>query len=318
MTRTAIISDVHGNLEALTAVLKDINADRIFCPGDIVGYGTDSKDCVKLVRENCKVILKGNHEYAIVEKKALELYQEFRHEAARSLLWTREKLGLPRGFSIFNSKGKKLLKFFKKLDEFHVVDDALFVHGSPRDPVAEYFGAGVVAALNPESELLPENMRRLYKDNRPQYVVDSSNAENKLNENFDLIDRLCFNGHTHNPCAIIQLAGTQRIVQNGPAVKLADDQEICVDEAQGKYACVLPETVHNRLYLGNIGKAVINVGCVGQPRYIDKTRKATYVTYDDIEDVVEWHRVSYDVEKAASKVEAAGFPHLANRLRKGM
>ena len=63
MDKIAIISDIHGNLEALKVVLKDIkerNIEKIFCLGDIVAKGTHQEECVNLVRENCNVILKGN------------------------------------------------------------------------------------------------------------------------------------------------------------------------------------------------------------------------------------------------------------------
>jgi len=50
----AIISDIHGNLEALTSVLEDIKqqgVDEIVCLGDIVGYGPDPVPCLKVVRK---------------------------------------------------------------------------------------------------------------------------------------------------------------------------------------------------------------------------------------------------------------------------
>ena len=61
--RIAIISDVHGNLEALKTTLKDIKKrriDKIFCLGDTILKGHHSEECVKLVRENCDVVIRGN------------------------------------------------------------------------------------------------------------------------------------------------------------------------------------------------------------------------------------------------------------------
>ncbi len=61
--RIAIISDIHGNLEALKTTLEDIqkrNIDKIFCLGDIVEKGHHPEECVKLVRENCEVVVQGN------------------------------------------------------------------------------------------------------------------------------------------------------------------------------------------------------------------------------------------------------------------
>lgn len=61
--RIAVISDIHGNLEALKTCLEDIrkrNIDKIFCLGDITAKGYHVEECVKLVRENCEVVIKGN------------------------------------------------------------------------------------------------------------------------------------------------------------------------------------------------------------------------------------------------------------------
>jgi predicted phosphodiesterase len=61
----AIISDIHGNLDALATVLKDIAANRcraMVCLGDIVGYGPEPGACVKLVREYASAAVVGNHE----------------------------------------------------------------------------------------------------------------------------------------------------------------------------------------------------------------------------------------------------------------
>ena len=63
--RIAVLSDIHGNLEALTKALKIISkqkVDKIICLGDIVGYGVDSKECYEILKnKNCDFII-GNHE----------------------------------------------------------------------------------------------------------------------------------------------------------------------------------------------------------------------------------------------------------------
>lgn len=63
MEKIAIISDIHGNLEALKSVIEDIkerNIVKIFCMGDIVAKGTHQQECVDLIRKNCEVVIKGN------------------------------------------------------------------------------------------------------------------------------------------------------------------------------------------------------------------------------------------------------------------
>jgi diadenosine tetraphosphatase ApaH/serine/threonine PP2A family protein phosphatase len=64
---TALISDIHGNLEALEAVLTELGRrrpDRVFCLGDIVGYGASPNECLNHVRERCSLVLLGNHDAA--------------------------------------------------------------------------------------------------------------------------------------------------------------------------------------------------------------------------------------------------------------
>lgn len=61
--KIAIISDIHGNLEALKATLKDISqreVDKIICLGDIIAKGIHTKECIKLLRDSCDVIIQGN------------------------------------------------------------------------------------------------------------------------------------------------------------------------------------------------------------------------------------------------------------------
>lgn len=65
MIRYAIISDIHGNLSALEAVIEDIkkqDIDRIICLGDIIGKGAHGHECVKLVREICDATVRGNND----------------------------------------------------------------------------------------------------------------------------------------------------------------------------------------------------------------------------------------------------------------
>ncbi|HTK70026.1 MAG TPA: metallophosphoesterase family protein [Candidatus Eisenbacteria bacterium] len=64
---TAILSDIHGNLEALEAVLAELDRrkpDRVICLGDIVGYGASPNECLDHVRKRCGTVLLGNHDAA--------------------------------------------------------------------------------------------------------------------------------------------------------------------------------------------------------------------------------------------------------------
>jgi len=86
--RYAIISDIHSNLEALQAVLKKIEAekvDKILCLGDIVGYGPNPGECLELVDQYCEIILTGNHDFACIENSELFYFNKY---ATQAIEWT--------------------------------------------------------------------------------------------------------------------------------------------------------------------------------------------------------------------------------------
>ena len=61
--KIAIISDIHGNLEALKETIKDIEkrkVDKIICLGDIVGKGAHPNECVEIIKKYCDIVIKGN------------------------------------------------------------------------------------------------------------------------------------------------------------------------------------------------------------------------------------------------------------------
>jgi len=92
MARIALISDIHANLEALEAVLEDVEAMRpslIVSLGDVVGYGPDPAACIELVYEACDVALVGNHDEAAIGEDAPV---GFNDAALQSILHTRESL----------------------------------------------------------------------------------------------------------------------------------------------------------------------------------------------------------------------------------
>jgi len=90
--RYCIFGDVHGNLEALEAVLADAekqSADRYVCVGDIVGYGADPGPCIARVQETTMQVVAGNHDCAVVGRTDIEYFNLFAREAVE---WTRGQL----------------------------------------------------------------------------------------------------------------------------------------------------------------------------------------------------------------------------------
>ncbi len=90
--RLAIVSDIHANLEALHAVLNDIDSqqiDEVVCLGDIVGYGANPNECVELVKQRCPITLLGNHDAAALGTLSTE---NFNIHARLAIEWTSETL----------------------------------------------------------------------------------------------------------------------------------------------------------------------------------------------------------------------------------
>jgi predicted phosphodiesterase len=161
--RRALISDIHGNLEALEVVLDDIKAQgiaEIFCLGDIIGYGPNPRECIDRVMASCKMTLLGNH-----DQGAMFDPDGFNIGAERAIFWTREQLESPSD----RVNNEKRWEFLGMLPRSYRHDSFLFVHGSPRNPLSEY--------IFPEDIYNHRKMERL----------------------FQLVEKYCFQGHTHVP-----------------------------------------------------------------------------------------------------------------------
>ena len=119
--RYAILSDIHGNLEALRTVLDDCagRVDAVLCLGDTVGYGADPLACVELIAERAQAIVGGNHEHAVAGLLSLGWFNRHARVAAE---WTRERL---------DEDHRAYLGSLPLLTE---VGDATLVHASPAQP----------------------------------------------------------------------------------------------------------------------------------------------------------------------------------------
>jgi len=123
----ALISDIHGNLEALQTVLSYIDEQgigNIYCLGDVVGYGPNPNESVEIVRERCQVVLMGNHDYAAIGKANIDYFNDFARKAA---FWTRETLK------------NENMAYLQSLPFTHQNDELLMVHASPTNPEHWYY-----------------------------------------------------------------------------------------------------------------------------------------------------------------------------------
>ena len=161
---TAIISDIHGNLDALRVVLEDIDrrgCDSIVCLGDIIGYGPNPLECLDLVRKRCEFALMGNHDFAVLYEPT-----SFNTSAEAAAFWTRRQFEGERNPVLRRQR----FEYLGNLPTRKKWNDALWVHASPRRPMNDY--------------IFPD---------------DVVTAPTKMNQIFDRIERRCFVGHTHVP-----------------------------------------------------------------------------------------------------------------------
>ncbi len=125
--RYAIMSDIHSNLAAFRAVLRDMEArggvQRIWCLGDIVGYGPDPRECIGLLRQYDHICVTGNHDWGAIGKIDIE---DFNPEAAFACRWNGQQLD------------EDDVAYLAGLPLTIIEGDFTLAHGSPREPIWEY------------------------------------------------------------------------------------------------------------------------------------------------------------------------------------
>lgn len=120
--KIAIISDIHGNLEALTSAFQVIQSrgiTKIFCLGDIVGYGADPGACIDfLVNHHVRAVV-GNHDRALFDRHVLMC---FNRNAKHAIEWTQQHL----------TETQK--EYLHSLPYVMTEGECTFVHASPLQP----------------------------------------------------------------------------------------------------------------------------------------------------------------------------------------
>jgi diadenosine tetraphosphatase ApaH/serine/threonine PP2A family protein phosphatase len=132
--RLLVISDIHANLAAFEAVLEDAaDWDRIWCLGDVVGYGPDPNECATLLRDYDHVGLSGNHDWAVLGRLDVN---SFNREAQAAIRWTQ------------NTISEETHDYLDALPSKLVEEPFTLAHASPREPVWEYILDENTAAIN--------------------------------------------------------------------------------------------------------------------------------------------------------------------------
>ena len=160
----AIISDIHGNLEALTVVMEEIrrrNITDICCLGDVIGYGPNPLECLDTVIDNCEFTIMGNHDFAI-------FYEPFNFNTAaeNAAYWTRQQFESDPD----RTRRNRRWRYLGGMQTRMMHPRFMAVHGSPRRPINEY--------------IFPD---------------DIYSASQKIALIFERVSHLCFVGHTHVP-----------------------------------------------------------------------------------------------------------------------
>lgn len=217
--KRAIVSDIHGNLEALEAVLDDaasMGVADIYCLGDMVGYGPNPSECIDRVMTFGACVL-GNH-----DQGALFDPEGFSAGAERAIFWTRDQLE-----SLSGDEEQRLRRwnFLCELPRTLREDGFLYVHGSARNPLNEY--------------VFPEDVHN----------------PRKLEKVFALIEKYSFQGHTHVPGIFTEDGRFLRPDQVGGLYKL-DEDKVMVNvgsvgqprdgDPRSSYAILEDQVVHFR------------------------------------------------------------------------
>ena len=125
-SRVAFVSDVHSNLEALEAVLDEVGKLRVFCCGDIVGYGASPNEVVRILRDMGATCVMGNHDHASLQGDV----GNFNPRAAMAAIWTSKHL---------TDESREFLASLPREVNTEIGGKRLYMaHGSPDDTMWEY------------------------------------------------------------------------------------------------------------------------------------------------------------------------------------
>ena len=239
----AVISDIHGNLPALEAVMAEIddaNVDEVWSLGDVVGYGADPDDCARIVADCVTVSLVGNHDLGFLGRLDISTFSP---AAAAAVRWTQR------------TAAQETTDYLRPLEPLDIGREVAVYHASPRDPVWEY-------------------------------VLWAEQAEECMELQ---ASRVSLVGHSH--IALYFGGGeTGGVRADQPA------DGATVDVSNGRW--------------------ILNPGSVGQPR--DRDPRAAWLELDIASWTARWHRVPYDIDRAAKAIAAADLPEqLGRRLYSG-
>lgn len=144
--RILILSDLHANLQALTAIREDY--DELWVLGDLVDYGPDPAEAIDFVRSHATLVVRGNHDHAVGYDADPQCSAAFRQMAEETRRYT---------IAVLDERRKRYLRELP-LTVVREVNGVRFhlSHALPSDPLHPYFG--------PDAARWDEEARRVEAD----------------------------------------------------------------------------------------------------------------------------------------------------------
>ena len=172
MTRIAMISDIHGNLPALQAVMEDIkkrDIDMIMCLGDLVGRGPDCTNVIDICRENCYKVIQGNWDQFLAE------------DECDDSKWYRDRMGTER------------IEYLNSLDQsigFYISGKYMrLVHASPIDV---FYRISINATREEKLKMFENNYLKTSEGNESPQITAYGDIHRQYIEYFE-DGRILFN-----------------------------------------------------------------------------------------------------------------------------
>ena len=152
MNKIAIISDIHGNREALKTTLEDIKrrkCDKIMCLGDIIAKGKFSNECVNMIKDNCDVVLRGNIDDKYSKKYDLNKLDE------------KEKQSIIKHQKELTSENKEYLSNLPFCYEFYLSGRLVRLFHAGPDSIRNYSNVGIFASIDKKYKMFEPNVLTL-------------------------------------------------------------------------------------------------------------------------------------------------------------
>ena len=303
-----ILSDIHGNVDALLAVIKEIAEkenpiDNLLIAGDIVGYGASPNECCEVIR----YLIYGGKKIALENIKRI-IAQPYFDSSQRDTLLNATLLLEKKGIVIGGNHDKEASG-----------EPSLTSEMNPIAKTAIDWTKGILTKENLKFLRCLSLRMKFSKEgfeivhSTPSYPRGYEYVRNASALKYTTLwSKVTFGGHTHRPSAYIYTKETRTV--NASVLIPADnyDMRLMLIEKESTNKAESFDIDFKKEW-----KYYINVGSVGQPR--DGNPHACYVVYDSASTHIELRRVPYNTEAASKKIVDAALPNeLAQRILKGV